>query len=208
MGWLRPTNFRESKGDDKESDFDSYIKQQIARKLAEICEEFEIVLCSQWIAGVENVGRISLSWDCLYLSPKSHQNFLKHFAFSQISSKLVIKPLQKEIVSFATLILQQLPVKPQRFKRPKPSELLHGVSGSLSFSPSVLNREFSLTEYPDINRIFLYPPSLKPYKKQPSLKEVKTPWFREQSRPPSHRLSEQTLGLTQDWTLTVKYASC
>ena len=208
MGWLRRTNFRETKGNDKESDFDWYIKQQIARKLAELCEEFEIVLYSQWIAGVENVGSDSLSRDCLYLSPKSHQNFLKHFAFSQISSNLVIKPLHKEIVSFATSILQQLPVKPQRFKTPKPSELLHGVAGSLSLSPSALNREFSLTEYPDSNRTSLYPPSLKPYKKQPSLKEVKTPWFREQSRPPSHRLSEQTLGLTQDWTLTVKYASC
>ena len=211
MGWLRRTNFREFKGTDKESDFDWYIKQQVARKLAEICEEFEIVLYSQWIAGVENVGSDSLSRDCLYLSPKSHENFLKHFAFSQVSSNLVIKPLPKKIVSFATSILQQLPVMPQRFQRPKPSELLHGVAGSLSLSLSALNREFSSTESPGSNRTYLYPPSLKPYEKQPSLEEIKTRWFKEQSGPPSHtfhRPSGQTLGLTPNWTSTVKPASC
>ena len=183
MGWLRRTNFRES---DNESDLEWNIKQQVARKLAEIVEKYEIVLYSQWFAGLENVGSDSLSRDCLYLNRRSHENFLKHFAFSQISSNLTIQQLPNKVVSFATSILHQLPVKKQRFRKPKPSELLLGVAGSLSLSLSDLNRAFSSTVSQDFNRTSLYPPSLRPFEKQPTLSEIKNRWFKAQSKPPCH----------------------
>ena len=50
----------------------------------------------------------------------------------------------------------------------------------------------------------------KPFEKQPTLSEIKTRWFKAQSKPPCHmfhRPSGQTLGTTPDWTLTAKPVS-
>ena len=86
MGWLRITNFREEKDGDKEDDHDWLVKQQVARKLADIMIQARVCLYSQWFAGSDNVGSDSLSRDCAYLSHSSHKNFLSTFASDQIPS--------------------------------------------------------------------------------------------------------------------------
>ena len=206
MGWMRRSNFREQ----DESSGDWFVKQQVARKLADLVLTSKTVLYTQWFKGESNVGTDSLSRDCLYLSNTSHETLLKMYATPQVPGTLSVRPLPKEIVSFATSILQQLPVKKQRFVKPKPSELLLGVAGTLSSSPSGLESRFSSTECPSFNGTSLSHPLLKQCEKQLSLHEIKKLWSKAQSTPPSHlwhRPSGQTLGKTPDWTQTVRLAS-
>ena len=144
------------------------------------------------------------------MSEKSHQNFLHKFASHQIPLNLSIKQLPKKIVSFVISILRQLPVKQQRLKELKPSELLLGAVGSHSLSPSVLNNLFSSMDSPSSRKTLSCPPLPSQSEKLPTLNQVKSHWFQEQSRPPYHmylRPSGQTLGVTPDWTETVRLAS-
>jgi len=64
------------------------------------------------------------------------------FASKQVLEKIFIKPLPSVIVSFVGSILEQLPVKQQWLIKPKPSELLLGVAGILSSSPSDLQKMY------------------------------------------------------------------
>ena len=144
------------------------------------------------------------------MSEKSHQNFLHKFASHQIPVNLSIRQLPKKIVSFVISILRQLPVKQQRLKELKPSELLLGAVGSHSLSPLVLNNLFSLMNSPSSRKTLSCPPLPSQSEKLPTLNQIKSHWFTEQSKPPCHmylRPSGQTLGVTQDWTETVRLAS-
>ena len=206
MGWLRRTNFRAK----DESDQDWLAKQHVARKLAEQVLSIKALIYSQWFKGEYNVGTDSLSRDCLYLTEESHECMLKRFSPTQVPEGFYIRPLPNEIVSFVYSILEGLPVKEHRLIKPKPSELLLGVAGTLSSSLSGLQSIFSSTECPDSKRISSCPPLLKQFEKLPSLDKIKTFWWKEQSTPPSHtyhRPSGQTLGKTPDWTQTVRLAS-
>lgn len=206
MGWLRRSNFRAK----DESDMDWFVKQQVARKLAEVVLQIKAMLYSQWFKGDWNVGTDSLSRDGLYLTHSSHVFMLRHYASKQVPEKFFIKPLPSVIVSFVCSILEQLPVKTQRLIKPKPSELLLGVAGTLSSSLSDLQNKFSSMECQDSKRTSSCPLSLKQFEKLPSLDKIENIWWKEQSTPPSHtyhRPSGQTLGKTQDWTQTVRLAS-
>ena len=210
MGWLRRTNFREERGGDKENDNDWLVKQQVAQKLAEILMDAQVCLYSQWFAGSDNVGSDSLSRDCAFLSHSSHENFLSIFAQNQIPLNFSIRPLPKKIVSFASSILAQLPVKKQRLKVQKPSDLLLGIAGSRLSSPLVLNQEFSSMEYLNSIKTSSCQHLHKESEKPSTLNQVKKIWFSEQLKPPCHlylRPSGQTLGLTPDWTKMVRLAS-
>jgi len=44
MGWLKRTNFRESTDGDKENDNDRFVKQQVARKFAEMIPDAKACL--------------------------------------------------------------------------------------------------------------------------------------------------------------------
>jgi len=206
LGWLRRSNFRQR----DEDDTDWFVKQQVARKLAFLILQVEAMLYTQWFAGRFNICTDSLSRDCHLLSPSSHELFLKTHAPKQTPVNLSIKPVPKEIVSFVTSILRQLPVKKQRFKKQKPSELLHGVAGTLSCSPSDLERHFISKECLNSKGTSSSPPLRKLLENAPSPNEIKNIWLKEQSTPPSHmyhRPSGQTLGTTPDWTQTVRLAS-
>ncbi len=154
--------------------------------------------------------RCVLSRDGLYLTHSSHVFMLRHYASKQVPEKFFIKPLPSVIVSFVCSILEQLPVKTQRLIKPKPSELLLGVAGTLSSSLSDLQNKFSSMECQDSKRTSSCPLLLKQFEKLPSLDKIENIWWKEQSTPPSHtyhRPSGQTLGKTQDWTQTVRLAS-
>ena len=121
-----------------------------------------------------------------------------------------IRPLPNKIVSFVSSILVQLPVKKQRLKAQKPSDLLRGIAGSRLSCPSVLNQEFSSMDYLNSIRTSSCQHLPKESAKPSTLSQVKNIWFAEQSKPPCHshlRPSSQTLGLTPDWTKMVRLAS-
>ena len=109
MGRLQRSNFRAK----EESDFKTgwLAKQHVARKLAELIISVKALIWSQWFKGEYNVGKNSMSRDCLYVIDKSHKRMLKSFAPTQVPGGFFIKPLPKEIVSFIYSILEELPVK-------------------------------------------------------------------------------------------------
>ena len=167
-------------------------------------------LYSQWFAGEKNVCTDSLSRDGPFLSLSSHLFMLKHYSPKQTPENLSIKPLPKEIVSWIGSLLLQMPVKKQRLVKPKPSELLLGVAGTISSSPSVLNNFYSSTDSRPFIKTSSSPPSLKLCAKQPSVDSLKNAWYNRPSKPPSHmwlRPSGQVTGKTQDWTSTVRLVS-
>ena len=212
MGWLRRSNFKETieETGEMESNEEWAVKQDIARKCADVILEAEACLYSQWFAGVQNVAFDSISRDCLYLSPDAHVAMLKHYVPKQTPANLVLRPLPKEIVSWIGSLLQRLPVLTRRSVKPKPSELLLGVVGTTSSSESAFIKAFSSTGFPRSAKISSCQHLLKQCVKQPSVEEIRSLWCNRQSKPPSHmwlRPSGQATGQTPDWTLMVRLAS-
>ena len=213
MGWLHRTNFRETRqeaGSYPETDHDWLVKQTVARKLATLIMNAKAMLYSQWFCGDHNVCTDSLSRDCPYLSPSSHQSFLKSCAPKQTPANLSIRPVPDEIVCFVTSMLQQLPVQQQRCRKQKASELLRGATGTLSCSPWDLNNHFTSTASQDFKGQLLSPHLRKRLDKVPSPSDLVETWLKEQSVPPSHmwhRPLGQTTGVTPDWTRMVRHAS-
>jgi hypothetical protein len=212
MGWLRRSNFRElvEGTGELESDEEWAIKQEIARKAAEIIMGKEACLFSQWFAGYQNVGTDSISRDGLYLSLEAHVAMLKRYTPKQIPENLVLKPLPKEIVSWIGSLLQRMPVQTRRLVKPKPSELLLGVVGTTFSSESAFLKKFSSTDFHSSVKTSSYQHLLKQCAKQPSVEEIRQLWYNRPSKPPSHmwhRPSGQATGQTPDWTSTVRLVS-
>ena len=212
MGWLRRSNFKENNNEniEEETNEDWMVKQDIARKLADIILSANSCLYSQWFAGDKNVCTDSLSRDGLFLSRSSHLAMLNHYIPKQTPANLDIRPLPKVIVSWIGSLLQRMPVLTRRFVKPKPSELLLGVAGTISSSPSVLSKFYSSMDSRRFIKTSSCLPSLKQCVKQPSVDSLKSLWSNRLSKPPSHmwhRPSGQVTGLTRDWTLMVRLAS-
>ena len=159
MGWLRRSNFKESVDGtgELESNEEWAVKQDIARKAADIILEKEACLYSQWFAGSQNVTADSISRDGLYLSPEAHIAMLKHYTPKQTPANLVLRPLPKEITSWIGSLLRRMPVQTQRLVKPKPSELLLGVVGTTFSSKSAFTRAFSSMDFPHSVKISSYP---------------------------------------------------
>ncbi len=212
MGWMRRSNFKEvvEGTGELESNEEWAIKQDISRKLAEIILEQEACLYSQWFAGTQNVATDSISRDGLYLSLKSHVAMLKHYIPKQTLANLNLKPLPKEIVSWIGSLLQRMPVQERRLVKPKPSELLLGVVRTTFSSESAFLKKFSLTDFPNSEKISSSQHLLKQCESQPSVEEIRQLWYSRPSNPPSHmwhRPSGQATGQTPDWTSTVRLVS-
>ena len=213
MGWLRRSNFREdnnANNKEPETNEDWLVKQDIARKLAYLVMEVNSCLYTQWFAGEKNVCTDSLSRDGVFLSLSSHLVMLKHYSPKQTPENLSIKLLPKEIVSWIGSLLLRMPERKQRLVKPKPSELLLGVAGTISSSPSALKFFYSSTDSRHFIKTSSSPPSLKQCAKQPSVDSLKNAWYNRPSKPPSHmwlRPSGQVTGRTQDWTSTVRLVS-
>jgi hypothetical protein len=206
MGWLRRSNFRER----DETDQDWLAKQLVSRKLANLILDSETLLYKQWLRGEDNVVADSLSRDVYFLLPKTHEIFLKSTVASQLPPNFHIQPLQEEICSFISSTLRLLPVNQQRLLQPKASDLARGNCGCLSSIARAWKNQSSLETFHLSKEISSSQHLPKQSEKVPSLQEIKTIWWREQSTPPSrlwHRPFGQTIGLTQDWTKTVEPAS-
>jgi hypothetical protein len=206
-GWCRRTNFREK----FEGDQEWIVKQKVARRLANLILDSDSVLYTQWFKGSWNLVTDSLSRDVHFLSPELHEKFLHKTIQKQLPPNFHIATLPEEISSFIISILQQLPVKKQRLKPQKLSELVLSKLGRLS--SAVLDSQdpciwMDLTHSRKISCLLH---SLKPFEPAPSLQDITQTWWKGQSKPPSHmwlRPSGQTTGLTQDWTQTVRPAFC
>ena len=186
------------------------IKQDIARKLADIIMDKDACLYSQWFAGSQNVATDSISRDGIFLSCDSHVAMLKHYIPKQTPANLVLKPLPNEITSWIGSMLRRMPVQTQRLAKPKPSELLLGVVGTTSSSKSAFLAKYSSTDSPNSARTLSSRHLLKQCERQPSVDEIRQFWYNRLSSPPSHiwhRPSGQATGQTLDWTLTARLAS-
>ena len=206
MGWLRRTNFRE----EDENNKDWEVKQEVARKLATIILNSESVLYRQWFLGNDNIVADSLSRDALFLSEDTHILFLKKFFIKQIPKNFHLKEVPKEICSFITSMLESLPENKQRWKQPKPSEILLGEIGSPSYIKQVCKNINSWKDFLASKGTSWSAHLLKRLEKHPSPQEIEENWWKNQSVPPSHmwlRPSGQTIGKTPDWTQMVKSAS-
>ena len=207
LGWMRRANFRER----DENSTDWLAKQMVARKLGEIVLSADVLLYKQWFKGKHNVVADSLSRDLYYLSPQSHQRFLTISTTQQIPANFRIPPLPDKICCFITSVLQQMPVQERRLIQPGPSELARGSTGSLSYIASDLRMQSTWTDLTPSKRTLQCPPLPKQCEKEPTLGEIVSTWWREQSTPPSHmwhRPLGQTTGLTPDWTAMGNHVSC
>ena len=205
-GWCRRTNFREK----VEGDRDWIVKQQVARQLANLILDSETVLYTQWFKGTWNLVTDSLSRDMHIFSEESHTLFLQKTVHCQLPHNFQIRPLPEKISCFITSMLQQLPVQKQRSRPQKASDLAHLKLGK-HFSTALNSQDpYISTDSILSKRISLYLPLLTPFDQAPSLHDITSIWWREQSSPPSHmwrRPSGQTTGQTRDWTLTARPAS-
>ena len=108
-------------------------------------------------------------------------------------------------------MLQRLPVKQQRLKQQKVSDLALSKLGR-HFSTELASQDPCIwMDLTHSKKISSFLPLLTPFEPAPSLQEITEIWWREQSNPPSHmwlRPSGQTTGLTQDWTQMARLASC
>ena len=206
MGWLRRSNFREK----DETDVEWIVKQDVARKVAELVLKADAVLYRQWFRGEDNVVADSLSRDCYYLSPIAHEHFLSQTTPSQLPQDFKILPVPAEIDCFISSTLARLPVQQLRCKPRKPSDLAHSKIGVLSLIASDWKNQSSSTDSPSSSRTYSWQRSHKLYEKHPSIEALEQIWWKAQSVPPSHmwlRPSGQTTGRTPDWTQTVRCAS-
>ena len=206
-GWCRRTNFRET----NEGDQDWIVKQKVARKLATLILESDSVLYTQWFKGTWNLVTDSLSRDVHLLSPNLHTSFLQKTVSKQLPPNFQIAQLPKKITYFITSILQQLPVKQQRLRQQKVSDLALSKLGR-RFSTALASQDPCIWMDLTLSRkISSFLPSLTPFEPAPSLQDITEIWWKEQSSPPSHmwlRPSGQTTGLTQDWTQMARHALC
>ena len=207
LGWMRRSNFRAS----DENNQDWVAKQKVARQLGSLSLRAEIALYKQWFKGDDNVVADSLSRDLFYLSADAHTKFLNLTTPSQLPNNFQILPLPAKICSFISSTLRSLPVQAQRSIPPKPSALARGNTGILSYILLDSKQRLSSKDATRSKEILSSPPSPKQSERVPSLKELESTWWREQSTPPCnmwHRPLGQTTGKTPDWTQMEEHASC
>ena len=180
----------------------------MGRKLANLVLDSNTVLYKQWLKGQDNVVADSLSRDNYYMNANTHTLFLQLTVPQQLPANFRIKPLPREICSYITSLLQQLPDTQQQSSQPKPSELARGRIGTLTSLASEL-KAGSLNNIQAINKTSSCQGLQKQSDQVPSLKDITLNWWKEQSQPPSHmwhRPSGQTIGMIPDWTKMARQA--
>ena len=206
-GWCRRTNFREQ----SEGDHDWIVKQKVARHLANLVLDSDTVLYTQWFKGTWNLVTDSLSRDVHFMSNDLHTKFLHKTVAKQLPLNFHIVTLPEKISSFILSTLQQLPVKKQRLRQLKVSELALSKLGKDFYSELESQDPCIWMDSTLSRKIYSSLPLLTPFEPAPSLQEIIDTWWKAQSSPPSHmwlRPSGQTTGLTPDWTQMARLVSC
>jgi hypothetical protein len=179
-GWMRKSNFVEPNEDAVQAS----VRVEAARKYATIFMDADIKGYSQWFEGKKNNVADALSRD-LHLST-DELTFLLHSHFpEQMQANFQIFPLPKEISSWLTSLLQQLPVSAQLQERHTTTGLVLGDDGKNGASPSAATTSTSI-DSANLKGIFCseHLPWLS--EREGSRKIALTHWLKEQSEVPSH----------------------
>ena len=178
--WMRKSNFV----DLNEDPIQATARVDVARKYATIFMDADIKGYSQWFKGKENkvVEALSRDW---HLSV-DELTFLLHSHFpEQMPANFHISPMPKEISSWLTSLLWQLPVSEQLQERHMTMGLVPGGDGKNGASPSDATTSTS-TDSTRLNETScsVHLPWLS--EKDVSRSIALTHWLKAQSEVPSH----------------------
>ena len=206
-GWLRKSNFSESKNENKE-----LISAKLKLSRSHALRLLENGCCdySQWFPGEENELSDSLSRD-FHLTNSD----LTKLYFSKIPEQtpkdLEILPLPKEIESFLYSTLHRLPERTQQQERHKRSNLALGRGGHPSSdkleSETPSSKDFQEGKNPSFSQPLHNQLEIETFQRR-----MANPWFAQQSDQPwttylrpSETLTNPTLGLTKTKSLSEFY---
>ena len=166
---------------------------------------------SQWFPGKDNDLADSLSRDHR-LSPDTLIHLFKSQIPKQMPKNLKILPLPQEIFSSITSMMQSLPAATQRPEKLKTSSLAHGLDGMSLSGNSILGTIHFSKNSLDAKEPFSSPLSDKLSENDVLQKEMESPWYAEQSRPPwttylrpSESLTSPTHAMMKEVSLTAFY---
>eukprot|EP00979_Chaetoceros_neogracilis_P013087 scaffold3660_cov246-Chaetoceros_neogracile.AAC.3 len=160
------------------------MKTKVARKFADLMIDNNHLLYSQWFPGRDNIIPDMLSRDW-HLSDDEIFKLFTHLLPHQMHPKFYIKQVPKNIVSFVTSILSQLPKRPQQWTRPKTSGYGLGASGISSCHQSALDAMAIWKLFPDGKSTSFSPLSPKQSEKELSRRNELRTWLHQQSPIPS-----------------------
>jgi len=148
-GWLRKTNFADSK--------EEKVQMTTARLLVNLVINSKCCLYSQRFPGDENVVADALSRD-FYLSNTDLSNLIIFLFPSQVPFGLSIQDLPTEISSWLTCLLLNHLSKEQWSKAPTRSKLLHGTDTNPTYCPLDVTGTLSLynSQFNDIKKLAAY----------------------------------------------------
>ncbi len=130
-GWMRKSNFSEASIDP----IQARVRADAARKYAKVFMNADVKGYSQWFKGKQNnvADALSREWH----RSNDELTFILHSLFpNQMPVHFEISPLPKEISSWLTSLLQQLPVSEQLREEHTTAKLAPGDDGQPTASPS------------------------------------------------------------------------
>lgn len=178
-GWLQKTIFLEN-----DDSVQARVRIQVAREHAMRYMHHEIQDYSQWFPGIENNVADALSRE-MHLSDDKHTNLLRLSFPKQIPENFEIVLLPNAIVSWLTLLLQQIPIQERYREEHTRTKLGLGINGSSTANPPDSNMTSSSHPSPANRKSSLSEP-LQQLSETPDLREtLQLPWLSHQSRVPS-----------------------
>jgi hypothetical protein len=179
-GWMRKSNFVEP----NEHPVQAKTRVDAARKYASIFMDADIKGYSQWFEGKRNNVADALSRDW-HLGDDELTSLLRFHFPEQMPENFQIAPLPKEISSWMTSLLQQLPVSEQLRERHTTTGLALGDGGKNGASPSDATTSISISAAKS-SEIFYSVPLPWLSEKDGSRSIALTHWLKAQSEVPSH----------------------
>jgi hypothetical protein len=178
-GWLRKTNFLEAM-----DLVQARVRIQVAREHARRYMHHEIRDYSQWFPGIENNVADALSRE-MDLSDDALTKLLRLSFPSQIPENFEIVPPPKEIVSWLTSVLLQMPVQEQFREKHTKTTLGRGTDGISTASPQDLSTTPTSHPSPVNKGSSMSEPSQQPRRTLDLREILQLPWLCRQSKIPS-----------------------
>jgi len=179
-GWMRKSNFVEP----NKHPVQAKTCVDAARKYASIFMDADIKGYSQWFEGKRNnvVDALSRDW---HLGDDKLTSLLHSHFPEQMPESFRISPLPKEISSWLTSLLQQLPMSEQLRERHMTTGLAPGDNGKNGASPLDATTSISISSA-RLSKIFYSVPLQWLSEKDGSCSIALTHWLKAQSEVPSH----------------------
>ncbi len=179
-GWMRKSNFVEP----NEHPVQAKTRVNAARKYASIFMDADIKGYSQWFEGKRNNVAYALSRDW-HLGDDELTSLLRSHFPEQMPESFRISPPPKEISSWLTSLLQQLPVSKQLRERHTTTWLALGDDGKNGASPLDATTSILISSARS-SEIFYSVPLQWLSEKDSSRSIALTHWLKAQSEVPSH----------------------